>query len=185
MKLKIRYKSENKKGNYIGIYLFGIRVKKIYNKKKKNKKQSERKTEKQIKKENKKKEIKNKIIERLKRQKILVIKNILNIISTVKVDKLKLDLGINLNDPIYNAYLIAIINSLLSLYLANKAKDLHAIYYNTFISEKIIHIDIETIISIPIIINIPNILSIITIVLKKENSDKLKEASKLKTKCLN
>lgn len=179
MKLKIKFKSENKEGNYISIYLFGIRIKKIYNEKENNKKQSKRKTEKQIKKENKKKEIKNKIIEKLKRQKILVIKKVLKIISTIKVDKLNLDLGINLNDPIYNAYLIAIINSVLSLYLANNAKNLHTIYYNTFISEKIYYIDIDTIISIPIIKNIPNILSIITIALKKENNSNLKEASAL------
>lgn len=171
MKVKINYLEENKNNdlmqtkNYINIYLFEIKIKEI-------------KLERKIhapKTNNKEintiymlaKQIKNS----LSYNEILDI--VTGILKTVKIHKLDMDLGINLNDPIYNAYIIALINALIPLFIANnKNINLDNIKYNTFISEKTLFLNIKCELSISIIRNIFRIFKIIIVLIKQ----KIKEA---------
>ena len=110
-------------------------------------------------------------------KKSLSYNEILNIVTgilkTVKIHKLDMDLGINLNDPIYNAYIIALINALIPLFIVNnKNINLDNIKYNTFISEKTLFLNIKCELSISIIRNIFRIFKIIIVLIKQ----KIKEA---------
>ena len=93
-----------------------------------------------------------------------------------------MDLGINLNDPIYNAYIIALINALIPLFIANnKNINLDNIKYNTFISEKTLFLNIKCELSLSIIRNIFRIFKIIIVLIKQKNKE-VKNKSKDKAK---
>ena len=171
MKVKINYLEENKNNdlmqtkNYINIYLFEIKIKEI-------------KLERKIhapKTNNKETNTIYMIAKQIKKS--LSYNEILNIVTgilkTVKIHKLDMDLGINLNDPIYNAYIIALINALIPLFIVNnKNINLDNIKYNTFISEKTLFLNIKCELSISIIRNIFRIFKIIIVLIKQ----KIKEA---------
>lgn len=171
MKVKINYLEENKSSNliqnknYIELYLFGIKIKNI-------------KLERKIhapKTNNKETNTIYMIAKQIKKS--LSYNEILNIVTgilkTVKIHKLDMDLGINLNDPIYNAYIIALINALIPLFIVNnKNINLDNIKYNTFISEKTLFLNIKCELSISIIRNIFRIFKIIIVLIKQ----KIKEA---------
>lgn len=171
MKVKINYLEENKSSNliqnknYIELYLFGIKIKNI-------------KLERKIhapKTSNKETNTIYMIAKQIKKS--LSYNEILNIVTgilkTVKIHKLDMDLGINLNDPIYNAYIIALINALIPLFIVNnKNINLDNIKYNTFISEKTLFLNIKCELSISIIRNIFRIFKIIIVLIKQ----KIKEA---------
>ena len=119
-------------------------------------------------------------------KKSLSYNEILNIVTgilkTVKIHKLDMDLGINLNDPIYNAYIIALINALIPLFIANnKNINLDNIKYNTFISEKTLFLNIKCELSLSIIRNIFRIFKIIIVLIKQKNKE-VKNKSKDKAK---
>ena len=162
MKLKIKYLEKNKNTNltsnknFIGIYLLGIRVKKIY-------------IQKKVHNNNNNKNI-NTIYMTIKKI-INSKKGLIKILKSIKLKKLNMKLGINFDDPILNAYSIVLINSILPLYIANTTKNYNPnnFYYNTFISKKVIYLDINCIISIPIA---KNIFSIIEIILKNMKGGK-------------
>lgn len=171
MKVKINYLEENKSSNliqnknYIELYLFGIKIKNI---------RLERKIH-APKTSNKETNTIYMIAKQIKNS--LTYNQILDIITgllkTVKVNKLDMDLGINLNDPIYNAYIIALINALIPLFIVNnKNINLDNIKYNTFISEKTLFLNIKCELSISIIRNIFRIFKIIIVLIKQ----KIKEA---------
>lgn len=171
VKFKINYLEENKSSNliqnknYIELYLFGIKIKNI---------RLERKIH-APKTSNKETNTIYMIAKQIKKS--LSYNEILNIVTgilkTVKIHKLDMDLGINLNDPIYNAYIIALINALIPLFIVNnKNINLDNIKYNTFISEKTLFLNIKCELSISIIRNIFRIFKIIIVLIKQ----KIKEA---------
>lgn len=171
VKFKINHLEENKSSNliqnknYIELYLFGIKIKNI-------------KLERKIhapKTSNKETNTIYMIAKQIKKS--LSYNEILNIVTgilkTVKIHKLDMDLGINLNDPIYNAYIIALINALIPLFIVNnKNINLDNIKYNTFISEKTLFLNIKCELSLSIIRNIFRIFKIIIVLIKQ----KIKEA---------
>ncbi len=165
LKINLKYieedrdKSKIETRNNIALYLFGIKVKKIkiartiHGKEKSNKLV------------NNSFMIIKQVLRATKNKDLLKIGN--KIIKTIKVEKLNLKLGINLQDPIANAYSIALINALLPTYLAKQQIALDNLKYETFIANKVIYIDVYTSIQFPILKNIINILKIIFIVIKE------------------
>ena len=84
-----------------------------------------------------------------------------------------MDLGLNLNNPILNAYSIAAVNSILPLYFAKNGNsiNLRNIRYTTFVSQKVIDLKIDTTIYVSILKNLPSIFKILFIVLKSKLSE--------------
>ena len=181
VKFKINYLEENKSSNliqnknYIELYLFGIKIKNI---------RLERKIH-APKTSNKETNTIYMIAKQIKNS--LTYNQILDIITgllkTVKVNKLDMDLGINLNDPIYNAYIIALVNALIPLFIVNNNKNINLdnIKYNTFISQKTIFLNIKCELSLSIIRNIFRIFKIIIVLIKQKNKE-VKNKSKDKAK---
>lgn len=169
MKIKIKYieKSDSatviENDNYIALYLFNIiKIKKI---------KIERKVHTDD--NNKDNRVVNTVFMILKQilrslQKEEIVKIVTRILKSINVKRLNMDLGINLQDPILNAYSIAIINSILPIFLAKHSKniDLNNISYTTFISKKVINLKIDSIIYVSIVKNITSIIKIIFIILK-------------------
>lgn len=182
VKFKINYLEENKNNdlmqtkNYINIYLFGIKIKEIKLERKIHAPKTSNKETNTI------YMIAKQIKKSLSYNEILDI--VTGILKTVKIHKLDMDLGINLNDPIYNAYIIALINALIPLFIANnKNINLDNIKYNTFISEKTLFLNIKCELSISIIRNIFRIFKIIIVLIKqkiKEAKNKSKDRVKKK-----
>ena len=178
MKFKINYIEKNKESNligtenYINIYFLGIRVKKI---------KLERKIHALYKKNNTKTNMIYMILKQIKKS--LKYDEIVNLViripKTIKIHKLDMDLGINLNDPIYNAYAIAVINAVFPLLIAYNSKSINLdnIKYTTFISDKTLFLNIKCNVSISIIKNIFRIFKVIFALIKL----KIKELKKDKT----
>ena len=171
MKIKLKYleeeksKSEIENRNQIALYIFGIKVKKIkLNRKIHGKKNSNKYVDtvymiaKQILRAN------------TKNKELLQVAN--KIIQTIKIEKLDLNLGLNFQDPILNAYSVAIVNSVLPTILAKQQIALNNLQYNTFIANKIIYIDAYVTIQFPIFRNILNIIKIIVIIIKENKNKK-------------
>lgn len=175
MKMRIKYSEQAnsddvlKVNNHIAIYLFGIKIKKI---------KIERKVH--------SKKYKNKNLNTI----YMIIKQVLssfeneeiidlvsNIIKTIKVQRLDLNFGINFSDPILNAYTIAFINSILPLYLSknNKKVNLNKIRYYTFISNKTLYVDVDSLISISIRKNFFMILKILYVIVKDRINQRNKD----------
>lgn len=181
MKVKINYLEENKTNdlmqtkNYINIYLFEIKIKEIKLERKIHAPKTNNKETNTI------YMIAKQIKKSLSYNEILDI--VTGILKTIKIHKLDMDLGINLNDPIYNAYIIALINALIPLFIANnKNINLDNIKYNTFISEKTLFLNIKCELSISIIRNIFRIFKIIIVLIKqkiKEKKNKSKDRVKI------
>ena len=169
MKIKIKYieKSDSatviENDNYIALYLFNIiKIKKIKIERKVHTDDNH--------KDNRVVNTVFMIIKQILRslQKEEIVKIVTRILKSIKVKRLNLELGINLQDSILNAYSIAIINSILPIFLAKHSKniDLNNISYTTFISKKVINLKIDSIIYVSIVKNITSIIKIIFIILK-------------------
>lgn len=169
MKIKIKYieKSDSatviENDNYIALYLFNIiKIKKIKIERKVHTDDNH--------KDNRVVNTVFMIIKQILRslQKEEIVKIVTRILKSIKVKSLNMDLGINLQDSILNAYSIAIINSILPIFLAKHSKniDLNNISYTTFISKKVINLKIDSIIYVSIVKNITSIIKIIFIILK-------------------
>lgn len=169
MKIKIKYieKSDSatviENDNYIALYLFNIiKIKKIKIERKVHTDDNH--------KDNRVVNTVFMIIKQILRslQKEEIVKIVTRILKSINVKRLNMDLGINLQDPILNAYSIAIINSILPIFLAKHSKniDLNNISYTTFISKKVINLKIDSIIYVSIVKNITSIIKIIFIILK-------------------
>lgn len=181
MKVKINYLEENKSSNliqnknYIELYLFGIKIKNIKLERKIHAPKTSNKETNTI------YMIAKQIKKSLSYNEILDI--VTGILKTIKIHKLDMNLGINFNDPIYNAYIIALINALIPLFIANnKNINLDNIKYNTFISEKTLFLNIKCELSISIIRNIFRIFKIIIVLIKqkiKEKKNKSKDRVKI------
>ncbi len=179
MKFKIYYTEKNAKNNtidlnnHIAIYLFGIKIKKI----RIDKKLHEDKKDKGNKVVNTFYIIIKQILKSLSNKEMVKVIN--KMIKTIKIEKLNLRLGINFQDAILNAYSIAFINTILPIVLINSYennRDMNTskIYYETYISKKIIDLNVECIIKFSMIKNIYSILKIILISMKggKKNGNK-------------
>lgn len=172
VKFKINHLEENKSSNliqnknYIELYLFGIKIKNIKLERKIHAPKTSNKETNTI------YMIAKQIKKSLSYNEILDI--VTGILKTVKIHKLDMDLGINLNDPIYNAYIIALVNALIPLFIVNNNKNINLdnIKYNTFISEKTLFLNIKCELSLSIIRNIFRIFKIIIVLIKQ----KIKEA---------
>ena len=181
MKVKINYLEENKSSNliqnknYIELYLFGIKIKNIKLERKIHAPKTNNKETNTI------YMIAKQIKKSLSYNEILDI--VTGILKTVKIHKLDMDLGINLNDPIYNAYIIALVNALIPLFIVNNNKNINLdnIKYNTFISEKTLFLNIKCELSLSIIRNIFRIFKIIIVLIKQKNKE-VKNKSKDKAK---
>ena len=181
VKFKINYLEENKNNdlmqtkNYINIYLFEIKIKEI---KLERKIHAPKTNNKEI---NTIYMLAKQIRNSLTYNQILDI--ITGLLKTVKVNKLDMDLGINLNDPIYNAYIIALVNALIPLFIVNNNKNINLdnIKYNTFISQKTIFLNIKCELSLSIIRNIFRIFKVIIVLIKQKIKD-VKNKSKDKAK---
>lgn len=168
MKIKIHYVEKNDNANnielnnHIALYLFGIKIKKIsLDKKIPNKVQ--KKDNKVI---NTIFTIIRQILRSLERQDIVNIVG--DILKSIKVKRLDLKLGINLENILLNVYSIALINAILPIVLRlnNKNLDLKHIKYETYISQKVIDLHIDSIIHVSIVKNIVSIIKIIFLVMK-------------------
>lgn len=163
MKIKINITEENENENevlienkgYVSIYILGIRVKKIIIDRKIHAKKGESKTT------NTMYMIAKQIITSLENKEMLKIIN--NLVKSIKIHKLDLNLGINLDDPIINAYSIALINSALPIIVLGNDKkvNLNNISYNTFISNKVIYLDVKAVVYVSILKNLKSIFKII------------------------
>lgn len=160
MKIKIRFIEENKgtnlikNKNYIGIYILGIRVKKIIVDRDIKAKKSSNKNVNEI------YMLVKQVISSLKKEELWNI--IYDFTKSIKIQKLDLNLGINLNDPIVNAYAIALVNAALPLVIAHNDRkiNLDNISYNTFISNKMLYLQINTIIHVSLIKNLKSFIKI-------------------------
>jgi len=168
LKIKIHYVEKNDNANnielnnHIALYLFGIKIKKIsLDKKIPNK--AQKKDNKVI---NTIFTIIRQILRSLERQDIVNI--IGDILKSIKVKRLDLKLGINLENILLNVYSIALINAILPIVLRlnNKNLDLKHIKYETYISQKVIDLHIDSIIHVSIVKNIVSIIKIIFLVMK-------------------
>lgn len=170
MKIKVKYlekekgKNELENDNQIAIYLLGIKIKKIrLNRTIHGKKNSNKYT-------NTFYMIVKQILRATKNTQLL--KQVNKIIKTIKIEKIDLNLGLHLQDPILNAYSIVLVNSILPTLLNKQQIALNNLKYNTFISNKVIYIDAYTTIQIPILKNVINIIKVMIIVIKENKNSK-------------
>ncbi|MBO5476505.1 MAG: hypothetical protein J6A15_01970 [Clostridia bacterium] len=161
MKIKIKILEQNEsetqienKG-YVAIYILGIRVKKIIIDRKFHSGNSSNKNLDTI------YMLVKQIVRSLENKEILEIINTL--LKSIKIHKLDLNLGINLEDPIINAYSIALINSILPMIIMynDKKVNLKNISYNTFISNKVIYLDVKSVAYVSIFKNLKSIFKLI------------------------
>lgn len=159
IKIKISEKNENEtqienKG-YVAIYILGIRIKKIIIDKKFN---AKRKANKNL---NTVYMLIKQIMSSLENKEILEIIN--DLLKSIKIHKLDLKLGINLEDPIINAYSIALINSILPMAIMynDKKVNFKNISYNTFISNEVIYLDVKSVVYVSIFKNLKSIFKLI------------------------
>jgi hypothetical protein len=93
-----------------------------------------------------------------------LIREVINIVKTIKINKLDANIGFNLNEIIVNSYCIAFISSLLSIVKAkNNSKN---IIYRVYTSDKLLEVKIKSIIVLPLVKNINSIVKILKIFLK-------------------
>lgn len=80
---------------------------------------------------------------------LLNSKDIKNIVKSIYFKKLHLDCGINLLDPILNAYVSALINTLINMFIAKNINkfNLKQTRYKTYISGEVYNIKIASIIN--------------------------------------
>ena len=163
MRINIKYidvsqreTSKNIKG-YVSIYFLGIKIKRAEIKNEKNKK-------------NKHSNIQNLLVKQLKTSLSDTIKGFKYLVNLLNIDKFKVELGINLDDPLLNAYIIAGINAILSMYLSQNIKkvNLENVDYLTFISNKKIFLNADITIKISVFKSIDAILKIIFLVIKSK-----------------
>lgn len=93
--------------------------------------------------------------------------------NSIFIEKLDLDLGINLRNVLVNVYLISTLNALINMYFAKKVDkmNLDKVSYQTYISNKILNIDIDSIIRFNLVNTIIIILKIIMRVRKVVKED--------------
>ncbi len=93
--------------------------------------------------------------------------------NSIFIEKLDLNLGINLKNILVNVYLISTLNALINMYFAKKVDkmNLDKVSYQTYISNKILNIDVDSIIRFNLVNTIIIILKIIMRVRKVVKED--------------
>ncbi len=160
-KLSLKTHEENKNedmnfDNYIKIYLFGIiRIKKIkINQKGKVEKENTTNVDKPKKAIDDVLYATDKFVTYEKKNKLfLKPKDFIKIKNSMTFKKFYLNIGINLQEVITNAYVIAFLNALINIYIAKNQSlfDLKNTKYNTYISNKIFNIDFNGIINLKLV----------------------------------
>lgn len=93
-----------------------------------------------------------------------LIREVINVVKTIKINELDINIGLNLNEIIVNSYCIAFISSLLSIIKAkNNSKD---IIYRVYTSDKLLEVKIKSIIVLPLVKNISSIVKILKLFTK-------------------
>lgn len=98
-----------------------------------------------------------------KEKEIINTKDLKKIINSIYYEKINIDIGINLKDPIINAYLITAINILLNLFIIKKQNKmkLENVSYATYISNNIFNLKLNCIIRFRVANTIITIIKII------------------------
>lgn len=98
-----------------------------------------------------------------KEKEIINTKDLKKIINSIYYEKINIDLGINLKDPIINAYLITAINILLNLFIIKKQNKMKIknVSYATYISNNIFNLKLNCIIRFRVANTIITIIKII------------------------
>lgn len=98
-----------------------------------------------------------------KEKEIINTKDLKKIINSIYYEKINIDIGINLKDPIINAYLITVINILLNLFIIKKQNKmkLKNVSYATYISNNIFNLKLNCIIRFRVANTIITIIKII------------------------
>lgn len=121
-------------------------------------------------------------IEYLKKEKQLITsKDIKKLLNSIYYEKLNIDVGINLQNPIVNAYLITIINIVLNLFIMkNQSKmKLKNTSYSTYISNNIFNLKLNCIIRFRVANTIITIIKIIVKLRKVEKKYGEKSSNRL------
>lgn len=98
-----------------------------------------------------------------KEKEIINTKDLKKIINSIYYEKINIDIGINLKDPIINAYLITAINILLNLFIIKKQNKMKIknVSYATYISNNIFNLKLNCIIRFRVANTIITIIKII------------------------
>lgn len=93
-----------------------------------------------------------------------LIREVINVVKTIKINELDANIGFNLNEIIVNSYCIAFISSLLSIVKAkNNSKN---IIYSVYTSDQLLETKIKSIIVFPLVKNMYRIIKIIILFTK-------------------
>lgn len=116
-----------------------------------------------------------------KEKEIINTKDLKKLINSIYYEKLNIDVGINLKDPIINAYLITIINILLNLFIIkNQSKiKLKNLDYSTYISNNIFNLKLNCIIRFRVANTIITIIKVIVKLRKVEKKYGEKSSNRL------
>jgi len=179
IRIKIHYNESEKKElkivNKIEIYIFKIiKVKsiEIKSKNKIEKKKSNYKVNAIYK-------LINNYVEYIKKEKkIMSKKEFSKIFKSIYYEKMDFDIGINLNNPIINAYIIALSNIFINMFIIKNEKriNLTNMNYSTYISNNIFNLRINAIIRVKLV----NIIVVIAKIVMRVMKIKRKEKNKYK-----
>ena len=173
LKVKIDYTEEEKKRldikNKIEIYILGfVKIKTIHlNQEDKIKKKGQYQV-------NATYQLLSNYLGFLKQEELYVEKNNLKkIFHSIFYENLDISIGFNLQEPILNAYLMALINTVLNIFFAINASNINLknINYITYVSNDFFHLQVKGIIKFRIVNNIITIIKIVKRIreVKKKN----------------
>lgn len=164
VRVKIRYREQEKRDlkivNNINIYIFyfiKIKTLKLENKEKIEKKNNSYKVDAIFK-------VINTYLDYLKKEKAIIkADDITKIIKSIYYEKMDIDVGINLSDPIANAYAITMLNILINILIMKNQDRMNIknIKYNTYISNNIFNLRLKCIIRFSLANTIITIIKII------------------------
>lgn len=175
IKIKIDYTEEEKKRldikNKIEIYILGfIKIKTIHlNQEDKIKKKGAYQV-------NATYQLLSNYLGFLKQEELYVEKSTLKkIFHSIFFEHLDISIGLNLQEPILNAYLMALINAVLNIFFAINASNINLknTNYITYISNDFFHLQVKGIIKFRIVNNIITIIKIVKRIreVKKKNGE--------------
>ena len=182
LKIKIKFslktdeKNKNENlylNNYIKLYILGIiRIKKIKIKQKnKNINNSDNKLKETI---DDVLDVIDKYVTYEKQDELFLKKDdIVKLKNNMKYKQFYLDVGVNFKEVIINSYIIAIINSLINMYIGKNADifNLSKTQYNTYISNKVFNIDFFSIINLNLVHTIIVFIKLVIVLRKVDKSN--------------
>ncbi len=87
---------------------------------------------------------------RKKEDYVLTAKDIKLISNSIRFKRLYIDVGVNFNDMILNAYIVTFINTVVSMYIGKNIKRFNKskLEYNVYISKKIVNFECDVVVTI-------------------------------------